>query len=386
LSVAVSASSSASAVRAAEAAALLYEHHSARIFSFCVRRLRSREEAEDALQQTFLKAFAAMRGGFRPSVERAWLYRIAENVCADRLRANGRRVRHETRDADGVLEVLPAKEAQPIEGLDRALAALTPQQRQALLLREWQGLSYDEIASELRLSHSAVETLLFRARRALARKLEAIPMIPWLKASLFGGGAGAKAVATVAVTVSVGVGAATVAPTVVDRAPSERAPVPNRTYDTTVVAPERTAEARTKPAITPVRRAAKRRAAPSGSAGAAVGTAVDTAPRERPPVVSAGAAEATAAEAAPTRSAPPVDQAPAATVPAVPAATVPTPPVAPPPAPELTTPIGPTLPAAPVELPSLTEPKVELPSVELAPPLEPVQLVVDAAPELPLLP
>jgi RNA polymerase sigma-70 factor, ECF subfamily len=372
VSVAVSASTSTSAVRAAEAAALLYEHHSARIFSFCVRRLRSREEAEDAVQQTFLKAFAAMRGGFRPSVERAWLYRIAENVCADRLRANGRRVRHETKDADALLEVLPARDAQPIEGLDQALASLTPQQRQALLLREWQGLSYDEIASELRLSHSAVETLLFRARRSLARRLEAIPMIPWLKSTLFGGGAGAKAVATAAVTVSVGVGAVTVAPTVTEPSSSERTPAPAVKHETRAVAAEPENEAGVKPSITSSRAAKPRRAAPSRSADVTVGTAV--AAQELPPTASAP--QSTPVPTSPSRSDAPAGQTPAAPTVAVPVT----------PAPELTPPIAPAVPAVPVELPPLTEPTVELPPVELPPLLEPVEPVLDAAPELPLLP
>jgi RNA polymerase sigma-70 factor, ECF subfamily len=375
--VSVAVPASTSAVRAAETAALLYERHSERILAFCVRRLRNREEAEDAVQQTFLKAFAAMRGGFRPSVERAWLYRIAENVCADRLRAHVRRVRHETKDAGALLEVLPARDSKPIEGLDQALAALPPQQRQALLLREWQGLSYSEIASELQLSHSAVETLLFRARRSLARRLEAIPMIPWLKSALFGGGAGAKAAAAVAVTVTVGVGAATVAPTVLDRAPSEGAAVPTSKYRTPAVASNRTSEARTKPGITPARRATTRRAVPSGSTGAGVVTAVDSTPQERP----VSASQGTPRQVSPTRSAPPADQEPAIAARAVPMPSVPAAPE-----PELTVPITPTLPTTPVELPSLTEPRVELPPVELSPPLEPVQPVVDAAPELPLLP
>jgi RNA polymerase sigma-70 factor, ECF subfamily len=376
VSVAVSASTSTSAVRAAEAAALLYEHHSARIFSFCVRRLRTREEAEDAVQQTFLKAFAAMRGGFRPSVERAWLYRIAENVCADRLRANGRRVRHETKDADALLEVLPARDAQPIEGLDQALASLTPQQRQVLLLREWQGLSYDEIASELRLSHSAVETLLFRARRSLARKLEAIPMIPWLKSTLLGGGAGAKAVAAAAVTVSVGVGAVTVAPTVIEPSSSERTPAPAVKHKTPAVAAEPEKEARVKPSIATARVARTRRVAPSGSGAVAPETAVAT---PEPLPAASAPAPSKPAPTPPTRSEPPVDQTPA--VPAVPVPAAPAPELAPP-----TAPTVPPVPALPVELPPLTEPKVELPPIELPPPLEPLQPVLNAAPDLPLLP
>jgi RNA polymerase sigma-70 factor (ECF subfamily) len=370
MSVAVQANTSA--VRAAEAAALLYEHHSDRILAFCVRRLRSREEAEDALQQTFLKAFAAMRGGFRPSVERAWLYRIAENVCADRLRAHGRRVRHETKDADALLEVLPARDAQPIEGLDQALAALTPQQRQALLLREWQGLSYDEIASELRLSHSAVETLLFRARRALARKLETLPMIPWLKSALFGGGAGAKAVATVAVTVTVG--AASVAPIVIDRSPSGRAPVAPTDLETPKVAQQPASETQTRVPVSTVRRGTKR-VTPSVGSPSAVETAVQGSPQERPPTASA--TQDVPGRTAPARPPQAVEQAPAEpstdTAVALPTGVT-----------------EPVLPDVSLELPSLVEsvvepsPEVELPVGGVQAPLEPLEPVLDAAPELPL--
>ena len=56
--------------------------------------------------------------------------------------------------------------------LETALGALTELQRQAIILREWRGLSYQEIAEELELSQSAVETLIFRARRSLARSLD----------------------------------------------------------------------------------------------------------------------------------------------------------------------------------------------------------------------
>jgi RNA polymerase sigma factor (sigma-70 family) len=384
MSVAVSAT--ASSVRAAEAAALLYEHHSERILAFCVRRLRSREEAEDALQQTFLKAFAAMRGGFRPSVERAWLYRIAENVCADRLRANGRRVRHETKDAEAMLEVLPARDAQPIEGLDQALAALTPQQRQALLLREWQGLSYGEIASELRLSHSAVETLLFRARRSLARKLETLPMIPWLKSTLFGGGAGAKAVATVAATVAVGVGAASVAPIVTDRSPSEGARVAPMDHETPKIAHERASEAQARFPVTTVGRGTKRGVTPTVGPPAVVDTTVEATRQERPPAGSA--TQQAPARTSPAHAAPPADPAPAATTASVPPILT---------TPELTAPKAPEAPLdLPVELPPLPAPQLEAPPVELplpsepleplGPVLEPLQPVLDAAPELPLLP
>lgn len=347
-----------SAVRAAEAAALLYEHHHGRILAFCLQRLRNREEAEDAAQQTFLKAFGAMRGGFRPTVERAWLYRIAENVCADRGRANGRRVRHEATDGAAILEMTPARDSQAIEGLDEALAELTPAQRQALLLREWQGLSYREIASELELSQSAVETLLFRARRSLAKRLDTVPLIPWLKTVLLGS-SGAKAVAAVAVTV--GVGAAALAPIVL-QGPTESAPGP-QPHATPVVTPERTGD------LQPVERS----------------RAVTESAVQPGRTVGAERVEAAPSVAAST----PAPSAPTVTTSGSSKRHVPAP-AANPPAPKLPAPTSPEL---PVELPSLPVPEVKLPEPTLevpvvGPTVKPVvervqQVVLDALPELP---
>ena len=66
----------------------------------------------------------------------------------------------------------PSRQRDELIGIQAALAAMPEQQRRAILLREWKGLSYREIASELELSQSAVETLIFRARRSLAQALE----------------------------------------------------------------------------------------------------------------------------------------------------------------------------------------------------------------------
>jgi RNA polymerase sigma-70 factor (ECF subfamily) len=206
---------------AAETAALLFERHSRRLFAFCLRRLGTPEEAEDAVQQTFMKAFAAVRGGFVPAAEKAWLYRIAENVCTDRLRSATFRLRHES--SPDALAAVAAPATDRHAEIGAALASLGEHQRRALVLREWHGLSYREIGSQLSLSQSAVEALLFRARRALARRLEAFSFAGSLKSLLTGGGA---AKLTAAAVVTVGVGALAVPP-VVDRirkAPSPTTP------------------------------------------------------------------------------------------------------------------------------------------------------------------
>jgi RNA polymerase sigma factor (sigma-70 family) len=162
----------------AQATSLLYERYSRQIFNFCFHKLGSREEAEDAAQTTFLNAFRGMERGVRPELEQAWLFKIAENVCLTRHRSTFRRRRIESPSDFGVLqEVIPSppRDADTLIRLSDALSEMTDQQRRALLLREWQGLSYREISEELGLSQAAVETLLFRARRSLASGLTEAP-------------------------------------------------------------------------------------------------------------------------------------------------------------------------------------------------------------------
>ena len=158
----------------ADATRRLYEQYARQIYAYCLHQLRNKEEAEDATQSTFLNAFRGLQRGIDPEFESAWLYKIAQNVCLTRQRSSTRRRRVESPgDLDAMQDVLPAPEvdADDLIGLPEALEGMPEQQRRALLLREWQGLSYKEIADELGLSQSAVETLLFRARRTLANGL-----------------------------------------------------------------------------------------------------------------------------------------------------------------------------------------------------------------------
>jgi RNA polymerase sigma-70 factor (ECF subfamily) len=154
----------------------LYERYASRLYGFCLARLGSREEAEDAVQTTFLNAFRGLSRGVVPASESAWLFKIAENVCLSRHRATFRRRRVEAPGDLSLVEetvAAPARADEELIPLEDALAEMPEGQRRALLLREWQGLTYREIAAELEVSQSAVETLIFRARRSLARRLEA---------------------------------------------------------------------------------------------------------------------------------------------------------------------------------------------------------------------
>jgi RNA polymerase sigma-70 factor (ECF subfamily) len=153
---------------------LLYRRHAQRVWRYCLRCLRRPADAEDALQQTFLQAHRALGRGVEPVAEAAWLLTIARNVCLTRADAHRRRYRAEVTEDPQLLDELVGAEVAD-EGVSAevqaAFARLPERQRQALFMREWQEWSYAEIADALGTSESAVETLLFRARRTLAREL-----------------------------------------------------------------------------------------------------------------------------------------------------------------------------------------------------------------------
>jgi RNA polymerase sigma factor (sigma-70 family) len=164
----------ATASTTSDAAAMLYRLHHQRIYAYCRGQLRDSQEADDAVQSTFLYALALLRRGETPRAELPWLYTIAHNVCRTRRRALKRRSRLESAVDLGTLQDSVGRNDPPREelaGLERSLAALPATQRNALLLREWQGLTYAEIALQLGLTESAVEAVLFRARRNLAQTL-----------------------------------------------------------------------------------------------------------------------------------------------------------------------------------------------------------------------
>jgi RNA polymerase sigma factor (sigma-70 family) len=206
----------------------LYERYARQIYNYCLHQLGNREEAEDATQSTFLNAFRGLERGISPEFESAWLFKIAQNVCLTRRRSSFRRRRVESPgDLDAMQDVLPSRErdADELLRLTEALQDMPEQQRRALLLREWQGLSYKEIGDELELSQAAVETLLFRARRSLADGLvdETRPKERTLRSRLRAGGdlgsvlavvktlffsGGAKVVASVATVAATGAVAA----------------------------------------------------------------------------------------------------------------------------------------------------------------------------------
>jgi RNA polymerase sigma-70 factor (ECF subfamily) len=151
----------------------LYRDCSRQIFNFVLRSARAPQDAEDICQEVWANVYRRLPTIREAGAARVWLYRVARNAIIDAERRKARAPKQ------GVLVVEPAADpsGEPLHALIaseqvaftwQALAALQPRQRMALYLKEVEGRCYREIAELLGCSESAVETLLFRARKRFA--------------------------------------------------------------------------------------------------------------------------------------------------------------------------------------------------------------------------
>lgn len=165
----------------------LVERHQDRLVRLCERLLGDAEEARDAAQEVFVKAFRhAGRAEPRGQLF-TWLYRIAVNHCRNRYKYLSRRAYHATRSLDDVRE--REKSEVPLHGeinrpdhvlegkrlesaIQREIAALDDEHRELIVLRDIQGLSYEEIGKITALPAGTVKSRLHRARLALKDRLE----------------------------------------------------------------------------------------------------------------------------------------------------------------------------------------------------------------------
>jgi RNA polymerase sigma-70 factor (ECF subfamily) len=150
----------------------MYRRHVGDVYRYALAVMRNPADAEDVTQTTFLNAYRAyVEKGNRPEKPQNWLIAIAHNVCRQRFRQSARRP-SEVSFEDDIADAVVDEEAPSGEDIRRALSHLAFNQRAALVMRELEGRSYAEISEILGLSTSAVETLIFRARRALREQLE----------------------------------------------------------------------------------------------------------------------------------------------------------------------------------------------------------------------
>lgn len=155
----------------------IYDRYSGRIYNFAFRFLKNSEAAEDATQEVFVKMLKHANQFHGDAKLSTWLFSITANWCRDYLR----KADNKSKESDDVLVTLPAPaELSPDRNLEKredaarvrkALEALTAEQREAILLSRYQGLSYAEIAQIAGCSEGAVKTRVFRAMETLKKTL-----------------------------------------------------------------------------------------------------------------------------------------------------------------------------------------------------------------------
>lgn len=163
-----------------EAFRLLVERYQGKLFRFVSTVVRSREDAEDIVQESFVKAYLSLKSFRKESSFYTWIYRIAYNMAIDFKRKMARR--GNSVELSEIEKSLPGDaNATPIEQIARkeqgekmqtALAELTEEHKTVVVLREVDGLSYDEIAQVLGISKGTVMSRLHYARKKLQSLLK----------------------------------------------------------------------------------------------------------------------------------------------------------------------------------------------------------------------
>ena len=154
---------------------LIYARYKRALFAFCVRLLADDASAQDAVHETFLKLYTSAAGIQHGGALKTWLYRTARNESLLFIRRNGRRA---ATDAESLwIEETPLSlldESDSALVVRNVLQALKAEYREVLLLREYDLLSYAQIADITGSTESSVKSRIFKARRALASRLA-----PW---------------------------------------------------------------------------------------------------------------------------------------------------------------------------------------------------------------
>lgn len=139
-------------------------------FRLAVRLVGNREEAEDALQDAFVRAYRNLAACRDPERFRAWLYRIVVNECRTRATRSGRRERDLVRDAhDDLADPASLRDTALSEEIEYALGQLVPDQREAFILKYVEELSYEEMAE---ITGARVSALKMRVKRGCERLRE----------------------------------------------------------------------------------------------------------------------------------------------------------------------------------------------------------------------
>jgi RNA polymerase sigma-70 factor (ECF subfamily) len=155
--------------------AQVYRAHNQKLLRYCQYRLRDRHEAEDVMQESFVRAWRSMPANAYGTNFYPWLRVVAGNLCTDVLRKRSRSepvADIEPGTVDGGMDRITEEEDRQM--VRQALMRLNDRHRSALMMREDEGLTYDEIAARTGVTSGTVESLLWRARQALKREFTVV--------------------------------------------------------------------------------------------------------------------------------------------------------------------------------------------------------------------
>lgn len=156
---------------------LLFERHRLLVFRFAYQMTNSRDDAEDVVQEAFVRAYQNLHRYRDEAKFTTWILRIVTNLCTDRARSGNRRTALEQQEAARGLDWMTlGNPVDPIDNLEgdrrvdaikRALTALPPHHRSVIILRDLEGREYPEIANVLNCTVGGAKLRVLRARRAL---------------------------------------------------------------------------------------------------------------------------------------------------------------------------------------------------------------------------
>lgn len=154
----------------------LYNRHKSAVYTYCVKMLLDKDLAKDVLQETFIRVFENRDRLLNAGSFRAWVFTIARNQCLNQIRRERRNVPLERADhveaPTSELPVSALEKSEQVDLVNRFLSRLKEDYREVLVLREYQNLSYEEIAAITRSTLSAVKSRLFKARRRLGELMD----------------------------------------------------------------------------------------------------------------------------------------------------------------------------------------------------------------------
>lgn len=156
----------------------LYNRYKGPVYAYCLKMLLDSEQAQDVMQETFLRIYENRDRLMNANSFKAWTFTIARNQCLNQFRRSNRHVQLTMDDAmasvksDNPSAMSKLEKSEQIRFVNHFLGQLKPDYREVLVLREYQNLSYEEIAAITRSTLSAVKSRLFKARKKLAAYME----------------------------------------------------------------------------------------------------------------------------------------------------------------------------------------------------------------------